>query len=185
MEQSNEYSEGYQYSQSYEMTEGTDHDNTDPNFGDWQMFGQAPEIDHPYQDVSVSATSEDQTSFGFLQQPENADPYNQHLSAEEINPEIDYETIVRSRQLYYDPEPQIIRKPATTKPVVYNQNIKVRFLQPPPVPQGHLIIREVRPPQPPPPPPLVSFDFRLSNCTVLYLNRLFVNVHHLLHHHLP
>ncbi|CAF0941641.1 unnamed protein product [Adineta ricciae] len=31
----------------------------------------------------------------------------------------------------------------------------VRFLQPPPVPQAPLIIREVRAPQPPPPPPLV------------------------------
>ncbi|CAF4740668.1 unnamed protein product, partial [Rotaria magnacalcarata] len=37
----------------------------------------------------------------------------------------------------------------------YTQNIKVRFLQPPPIPPpGPLIIKEVRPPQPPAPPPL-------------------------------
>ena len=41
-------------------------------------------------------------------------------------------------------------------PLIYKQNIMVKFLKPPPVPLGPLIIREVRPPQPPPPPPLVS-----------------------------
>ncbi|CAF1153121.1 unnamed protein product [Rotaria sp. Silwood1] len=58
--------------------------------------------------------------------------------------------------LYNDPNPQIIRRPAATGPIIYKQNVLVRFLQPPPVPPpGPLIIKEIRPPQPPPPPPLV------------------------------
>jgi hypothetical protein len=57
--------------------------------------------------------------------------------------------------LYQDPNPQIIRRPAIGGVQTYTQNVKVRFLQPPPVPPpGPLIIREVRPPQPPVPPPL-------------------------------
>ncbi|CAF4612293.1 unnamed protein product, partial [Rotaria magnacalcarata] len=39
-------------------------------------------------------------------------------------------------------------------PLVYKQNITIKFLKPPPVPLGPLVIREVRAPQPPPPPPL-------------------------------
>jgi hypothetical protein len=57
--------------------------------------------------------------------------------------------------LFIDQNPQIIRRPAAGGVQTYTQNIKVRFLQPPPVPPpGPLIIKEVRPPQPPPPPPL-------------------------------
>jgi hypothetical protein len=57
--------------------------------------------------------------------------------------------------LYLDANPQIIRRPAAGGVQTYTQNIKVRFLQPPPVPPpGPLIIKEVRPPQPPAPAPL-------------------------------
>ncbi|CAF3084082.1 unnamed protein product [Rotaria sp. Silwood2] len=57
--------------------------------------------------------------------------------------------------IYQDPNPHIIRRPAPGGGVTYTQNVRVRYLQPPPVPApGPLIIREVRPPQPPPPPPL-------------------------------
>ena len=67
-----------------------------------------------------------------------------------------YETLVRSQQLFFDPDPDIIRKPQMIKPLIYRQNISIKFLKPPPLQQEPLIIREVRPPQPPPPPPLVS-----------------------------
>ncbi|CAF0760214.1 unnamed protein product [Adineta steineri] len=62
-----------------------------------------------------------------------------------------------SGELYRDPNgPQIIRRPPAQGPLTYQQNISVRFLQPPPVPPpGPLVIKEVRPPQLPPPPPLV------------------------------
>jgi len=57
--------------------------------------------------------------------------------------------------LFQDSNPQIIRRPASGGPLTYTQNIRVRFLQPPPIPPpGPLIIKEVRPPQPPAPPPL-------------------------------
>ncbi|CAF4719174.1 unnamed protein product, partial [Rotaria magnacalcarata] len=36
--------------------------------------------------------------------------------------------------LFQDPNPQIIRRPATGGVQTYTQNIKVRFLQPPPIP---------------------------------------------------
>ena len=71
----------------------------------------------------------------------------------EINPTMNYETIVRSQRLYYDRNPELIRKPQMITPIVYKQNVMIKFLKPPPVPLGPLIIREVRPPQPPPPPP--------------------------------
>jgi len=57
--------------------------------------------------------------------------------------------------LFQDPNPQIIRRANPAGVQTYTQNIRVRFLQPPPVPApGPLIIKEVRPPQPPVPPPL-------------------------------
>ncbi|CAF5157185.1 unnamed protein product, partial [Rotaria sp. Silwood1] len=57
--------------------------------------------------------------------------------------------------LYQDPNPHIIRRPNPTGVQTYTQNVRVQFLQPPPVPPpGPLIIKEVRPPQPPLPPPL-------------------------------
>jgi len=64
-----------------------------------------------------------------------------------------YETDAQG--LFRDHNPQVIRRPAQGGGVTYTQNIRVRFLQPPPVPpHGPLIIREVRPPQPQVPPPL-------------------------------
>ena len=117
----------------------------------WQQLTN----DHHNHDVSQSDSANDvTTSFGF-NQTQNHHIENQH-SPEEINPTIDYETIIRSKQLYMDPNPQFIRKPQMIVPIIYKQNISIKFLKPPPVPQGPLIIREVRPPQPPPPPPLVS-----------------------------
>ncbi|CAF4199163.1 unnamed protein product [Rotaria sp. Silwood2] len=60
-----------------------------------------------------------------------------------------------SQNVYQDPNPQIVRRPAPGGSVTYTQNIRLRFLQPPPIPPpGPLIIKEVRPPQPPLPPPL-------------------------------
>lgn len=43
-----------------------------------------------------------------------------------------YETDAQG--LFKDSNPQVIRKPATGGPLTYEQNIKIRFLQPPPVP---------------------------------------------------
>lgn len=39
-----------------------------------------------------------------------------------------------SQNLYQDPNPQIIRRPAQGGPVTYTQNVKIRFLQPPAIP---------------------------------------------------
>ncbi|UJR31206.1 hypothetical protein I4U23_018710 [Adineta vaga] len=53
------------------------------------------------------------------------------------------------------PPPLIIRKKATDNAVTYEQNISVRYLQPPtPPPQGPIIIREIRPPPPCPKSPI-------------------------------
>ena len=38
------------------------------------------------------------------------------------------------QNLYIDPNPEIIRRPAQGGNVIYTQNIKLRFLQPPPIP---------------------------------------------------
>ncbi|CAF3346207.1 unnamed protein product [Rotaria sp. Silwood1] len=58
-------------------------------------------------------------------------------------------------KIFYDPNPQIIQRKGSHS-VTYKQNIIVRFLQPPPIPNaGPLIIKEVRAPQPSPLPPLV------------------------------
>ena len=45
-----------------------------------------------------------------------------------------YGAEVRGAGLYFDANPQIIRRPAAGGVHTYTQNIKVRFLQPPPVP---------------------------------------------------
>ena len=124
-----------------------------------QLLGQtiAETLSQPH--LSPSDSSNDvTTSFGFQQQEQYSSNWTQepNYASEELNPEMDYETIIRSKELYYDPDPQVIRKTATDNSLIYTQNIKIQFLQPPPVDQGPLIIREVRPPQPPPPPPLVS-----------------------------
>jgi len=109
--------------------------------------------------VSSATSTEDLTaSFGFQQTTVDL--------PREISPSIDYETIVRKENLFFDPNPELLTKPLMITPVVYKQNIKIKFLKPPSIPLGPLIIQEVRPPQPPPPPPLVSrfclllkFDF--------------------------
>ncbi|CAF0733997.1 unnamed protein product [Adineta steineri] len=76
-------------------------------------------------------------------------------STESVNSTAVQSYATDSRGLFQDNNPQIIRRPAPSGPLTYTQNIRVRFLQPPPIPPpGPLIIKEVRPPQPPPPPPL-------------------------------
>ncbi|CAF3619357.1 unnamed protein product [Rotaria sordida] len=57
--------------------------------------------------------------------------------------------------IYKDPNPQIIRRATTETPITCEQRVTVRYLQPPPVPELPLIIKEVRPAQPPPPRPLI------------------------------
>ena len=191
----------YPYSQSYSPTSlelqtipemsQEDYMPMDTNGGiqSWeQLFGQTSTKGNAYHDVSQSDSSNDvTTSFGFQQQEgygEASETYNQGSVLEELSPEVDYETIIRSKHLYYDPNPEIVRKPTANDSLVYTQNIMLRFLQPPPVAQGPLIIREVRPPQPPPPPPLVSVESLLFPGQIeLCPNRLFVNVHHRLFHH--
>jgi hypothetical protein len=69
--------------------------------------------------------------------------------------------VIREHQLSqypinYDPSPQIIRKKLDHhhEPIVYKQQIAVRYLCPPtPPPPAPLIIREVREPEPSPLPP--------------------------------
>ncbi|CAF1310347.1 unnamed protein product [Rotaria sordida] len=66
-----------------------------------------------------------------------------------------YGAEVRGAGLYVDANPQIIRRQVAGGVQTYTQNIRIRFLQPPPLPPpGPIIIKEVRPPQPPVPPPL-------------------------------
>jgi len=121
--------------------------NPSPN---WEQSSK--EIPINDQNIIRSESPDDLTkSLGFQQSIEHIDH-----SFTEISPSINYETIVRSQKLYYDPNPELIRKPQMITPIVYKQNIMIKFLKPPSVPLGPLIIREVRPPQPPPPPPLVS-----------------------------
>jgi hypothetical protein len=158
MEQSNEYLDDTQMFNINGDYQTLSNNYNQDYIQNWQqLLGETSCLNNPYQqDVSRSDSTTNHTaSFGFQQQDQTYQ-YNPNLLSEEINPDIDYETLIRSKHLYYDPNPQVIRKPSTTTPIVYNQNIMVRFLQPPPVPQEPLIIREVRPPQPPPPPPLVS-----------------------------
>lgn len=104
-------------------------------------------IDEDKKIISSSSSIEDLTmSLGFQQTTD---------LPREISPSIDYETIIRKENLYFDPNPELVRKPLMITPVVYKQNIKIKFLKPPSIPLGPLVIKEVRPPQPPPPPPLV------------------------------
>lgn len=122
----------------------------------WEKLSrETSTTDQRFHNRTESDSTEDiTTSFGFQQQ------YSEQNQKEEvtrvISSTVDYETIVRSENLFFDPDPELIRKPQMIKPVVYTQNIKIKFLKPPSIPLGPLIIREVRPPQPPPPPPLVS-----------------------------
>ncbi|CAF3320304.1 unnamed protein product [Rotaria socialis] len=116
-----------------------------------------PGADQDYRTRAQSdSTDEITVSFGFHHQDpiENEQEPNE-MEPEEINSTMDYETLVRARRLYEDPNPELIKKPQMIAPLVYKQNITIKFLKPPPVPLGPLIIREVRAPQPPPPPPLI------------------------------
>ncbi|CAF2712568.1 unnamed protein product [Rotaria sp. Silwood2] len=71
------------------------------------------------------------------------------------NNDTDQDNSTSPGQIFYDPNPQIIQRKGSHS-VTYKQNIIVRFLQPPPIPNaGPLIIKEVRAPQPSPLPPLV------------------------------
>jgi hypothetical protein len=45
--------------------------------------------------------------------------------------------------VYNDPNPQIIRRPATVGPLIYQQKVFVRFLQPPPIPPPGVITQMV------------------------------------------
>jgi len=71
--------------------------------------------------------------------------------------------VIREHQLSqypinYDPSPHIIRKKLddSHEPIVYKQQIAVRYLCPPtPPPPAPLIIREIRPPEPSPLPPII------------------------------
>ncbi|CAF1299637.1 unnamed protein product [Adineta ricciae] len=137
----------------------------------WQhLTGTSIFDEHGYQTVSQSDSVNDvSTSYGIHHQSQQQEEQQQQqefgqtdinydlnrASPEEISSSIDYETLIRSKQLYFDPNPETIRKPQMISPLVYKQNITIKFLKPPSIPQGPLIIREVRPPQPPPPPPLV------------------------------
>jgi len=186
MDESNDYSDktqAFNINNDYQTNPGNYNEEYIQNWG--QLSGESSGLDYPYQqDISQTDSTIEQTgSFGFHQQSEDMYQYEQNLSREEVSSDMDYETIIRSKHLYYDPDPQVIRKSSTTNPIVYNQNIMIRFLQPPPIIQEPLIIREVRPPQPPPPPPLVSSILCLFNDKFLFLNRLFANELHLLFHH--
>jgi len=172
----------YQYSGAYSTTvnlgaalsnnhnkNNNNNESTINDIHNWeQLLGDKSEIDTSYLDSTQTDLLANQSaSFGFQQQGD-AFQHNQNTFEDNVNAETDYETIVRSKNLYYDPQPQVIRKPSMPNPIVYNQNIMIRFLQPPPVAQGPLIIREVRPPQPPPPPPLVSLNLYLKQTKPLF-----------------
>jgi hypothetical protein len=76
-------------------------------------------------------------------------------SIESIDAHIDNDTCIQSERLFFDPDPEIIVKPQMITPIVYKQNITVKFLKPPAVRHEPLIIREIRSTQPPLRPPLV------------------------------
>lgn len=124
---------------------------------DWK---QVPSAEAAFRKRTNSDSTDEITlSFGFQQQEpvENNGESTQQTVPEEVNPTMDYDSLIRSRGFYADPNPEVIKKPQMIAPLVYKQNITIKFLQPPPIEQGPLIIREVREPQPPPPPPLVCF----------------------------
>ncbi|CAF0918891.1 unnamed protein product [Adineta steineri] len=55
-------------------------------------------------------------------------------STESVNSTAVQSYATDSRGLFQDSNPQIIRRPAPNGPLTYTQNIRVRFLQPPPIP---------------------------------------------------
>ncbi|CAF2596706.1 unnamed protein product [Rotaria sp. Silwood2] len=81
---------------------------------------------------------------------------NNSLPPNNNNDEIDPPPHISSAgRIFYDPNPQIIQRKGSNS-VTYKQNIIVRFLQPPPIPNaGPLVIKEISPQQQPPLPPLV------------------------------
>ncbi|CAF1062054.1 unnamed protein product [Rotaria sordida] len=81
---------------------------------------------------------------------------NNSLPPNSNNDEIDPPPHISSAgRIFYDPNPQIIQRKGSNS-VTYKQNIIVRFLQPPPIPNaGPLVIKEISPQQQPPLPPLV------------------------------
>lgn len=154
------------YSHPTDLQTSTISNTDDTIIHNWpHLTSGATADDHPYQTISQTDSMNDATttSYSTQQQQEQKQEYGQtdinydfdRASPEEISASIDYETLIRTKQLYFDPNPETIRKPQMVAPLVYKQNIMIKFLKPPSVPQGPLIIREIRPPQPPPPPPLV------------------------------
>ena len=139
-----QYDDDFQYS-STEIDLQTAPENSQIDMKSWrEILGDQENFRQPFDAPDLS--------FDFPFQ----DPNETSTLPEELDPNIDYETIIRSHNLYYDPNPDIQRRPNNQTSLVYTQNVTVRYLQPPPVPQGPLIIREIRRPAPPPPPPLVS-----------------------------
>lgn len=71
------------------------------------------------------------------------------------NEEVDGTNLSSAGRIFYDPNPQIIQRKGSNS-VTYKQNIIVRFLQPPTIPNaGPLVIKEISSQQQPPLPPLV------------------------------
>jgi hypothetical protein len=134
------------------------------------IVDQPPSSSRSSPNESVSIQSDPTTSFGFQQ------------TNEQIAKEIDYATVMQTNQLYFDPTPEIVRKPQLIKPIVYKQSIAIKFLKPPSIELPPLIVREVRPPQPPPPPPLVrqcSYSIGISMVIRLFGNILRHRCHYL------
>lgn len=153
----------YRHLNSQSFTDNTKCHRTSTNdtIRSWeQLLGETSASDQVFPDSLPSEVLPPKTnSFEFQKFHYPVYEFNRDLPPEEISSSDDYETLVRSKHLYYDPNPKVIRKPTLIKgPLVYNQNILLRFLKPPPVAQEPLIVREIRPPQPPPLPPLVSLD---------------------------
>ena len=118
-----------------------------------QHVSLSPTVNVEHRTASRLSNDEDKTS-----QADSHEDVTRSFGFQQIETpttDANYEALVRSKQLFYDPDPEIIRKPQMIKPLIYRQNISIKFLKPPPFRQEPLIIREVRPPQPPPPPPLV------------------------------
>ncbi|CAF2737567.1 unnamed protein product [Rotaria sp. Silwood2] len=114
-------------------------DGNEYKFSSQNSFESAADINASYE----AATASDELTGNTAIHANNVQQTNQYLSQS-------------TKNIYYDPNPQIVRRAAIGGPVTYQQKILVRFLQPPAIPSpGPLIIKEVRPAQPPPPPPLI------------------------------
>ena len=61
-----------------------------------------------------------------------ADAASASFSSASQSANFQYETDAQGN--FKDPSPQVVRRPAQGGPLTYSQNIRVRFLQPPPVP---------------------------------------------------